>query len=150
MKLLLIIFFLKLISGDLYSINREFEVSGKINPDELAHIFYEKSDRQTGWNQLYIYTNSEASPLEQHQAAGYLEGYASYRQIYDAFLNYVTLSFGGNTHAPPSVDQFMEQQINYMDYMVSINPNDLFWTYIGYYLAQVRYMHAGYMARLKK
>lgn len=34
--------------------------------------------------------------------------------------------------------------------MVATNPNDPFWTYVGYYLEQVRYMHAGYMARVKR
>jgi hypothetical protein len=37
-----------------------------------------------------------------------------------------------------------------MDHMVKIRPDDLFWTYVGYYLEQARYMHAGYQARIKK
>lgn len=27
--------------------------------------------------------------------------------------------------------------------------SDVFWMYVGYYLAQVRFMHAGYSARIK-
>ncbi len=34
--------------------------------------------------------------------------------------------------------------------MIANNPNDPFWAYAGYYLDQVRYMHAGYMARVKQ
>jgi hypothetical protein len=38
-----------------------------------------------------------------------------------------------------------------MDIMVSIYKDKyIFWEYVGYYLQQVRYMHAGYMARVKK
>ena len=36
-----------------------------------------------------------------------------------------------------------------MDYMVKTNPNDIFWTYTGYYLEQFRYLHVGYLARVK-
>lgn len=35
-----------------------------------------------------------------------------------------------------------------MDYMVKSNPSDPFWEYVGHYLQQVRYMHAGYQARI--
>jgi hypothetical protein len=34
--------------------------------------------------------------------------------------------------------------------MVKTNPDDLFWSYVGYYLEQVRYMHIGYQARIRK
>jgi hypothetical protein len=48
------------------------------------------------------------------------------------------------------VQTFLDQQLSFMDAMVASNPTDAFWTYVGYYLDQVRYMHAGYMARVKR
>lgn len=54
-------------------------MSGNVVADELAHATYENLLQKTGWNRLYIYTNANASPLQQHQAAGFLEGYATYR-----------------------------------------------------------------------
>ncbi len=36
-----------------------------------------------------------------------------------------------------------------MEAKVSDNTNDQFWTYVGYYLEQVKYMHSGYQARLR-
>lgn len=45
---------------------------------------------------------------------------------------------------------FLDQQIDFMDIMVATNPEDRFWKYVGYYLEQVRYMHAGYQARVKR
>ena len=43
----------------------------------------------------------------------------------------------------------MDNQLDYIDSKVQQNPNDIFWKYTGYYLEQVRYMHAGYQTRLK-
>ena len=37
-----------------------------------------------------------------------------------------------------------------MEYMVKAYPDDKFWTYVGYYLEQLRYMHAGYLTRIKQ
>lgn len=34
--------------------------------------------------------------------------------------------------------------------MISKNPNDIFWQYTNYYLEQVRFMHVGYLTRIKK
>lgn len=44
----------------------------------------------------------------------------------------------------------MVNQIDFMDQMIKDNPNDIFWEYVGLYLEQVRYMHAGYEARLRR
>jgi hypothetical protein len=60
------------------------------------------------------------------------------------------MDFLGSPNAPPVIENFLEQQVNYMDLMADINRDDPFWTYIGHYLAQVRYMHAGYLARIKR
>ena len=56
----------------IYSVNQLFEISPKVSPDELAHIVFEQTDRQTGWNKLYIYSNPDAAPIDQHRAAGFL------------------------------------------------------------------------------
>lgn len=37
-----------------------------------------------------------------------------------------------------------------MDYMIKNNSENIFWQYVGYYLEQLRFMHAGYNARIKK
>lgn len=55
----------------------------------------------------------------------------------------------GQPTAPAEIQQFIDQQLDYMDYMVGANPNDIFWTYVGYYLEQFRYLHVGYMKRIK-
>jgi hypothetical protein len=37
-----------------------------------------------------------------------------------------------------------------MNFMVDKHASeDIFWEYVGYYLAQVKYMHAGYQARIQ-
>jgi hypothetical protein len=150
MKILLLLLLISRATCEIFSLSREFEVSGKAVSDELAYATYDKLDRQTGWNRLYVYTNINVTPLQQHQAAGFLEGYATYREIWNAFNNLIKYDFDGNPYAPTIIEDFLEKQIIFLDQMVLGNQNDPFWTYIGYYLAQVRYMHTGYMARIKK
>ena len=58
-----------------------------------------------------MYASPQASPLQQHQAAGFLEGYATYKQIYAAFINFVKLDFGGSYHAPENVEKFLKDQL---------------------------------------
>lgn len=65
-------------------------------------------------------------------------------------MNLVGLDFGGNRSAPSIVEKFLQDQIEFMDVMVQANPDSVFWKYIGFYMAQVRYMHAGYMERVKR
>jgi hypothetical protein len=54
----------------------------------------------SGWDQLYIYTSPQADPLQQHRAAGFLEGYATYKEIHAAYLNFIKLDFEGKPYAP--------------------------------------------------
>jgi hypothetical protein len=136
--------------AEVYSVDKNFEVTNKVQTYELGHADFEIGERQNGWNRLYIYTNPNVSPLEQHRAAGFLEGFATYRQIYSAFINFAGLDFKGEKYAPADVQSFLDQQLDFMDQMVKNNPTDSFWIYVGYYLEQVRYMHAGYQARIRK
>ena len=78
----------------------------------------EKTYHSDGWDKLYIYTSPNASPLQQHQAAGFLEGYCTYNEIYAAFKNFADLDFGGEEYAPAHVQKFLKDQLEYMEYMV--------------------------------
>ena len=74
-----------------------------------------------------------------------------YSQIYAAFKNFAKMDFNGSSQAPQHVEDFLKKQLDYMNYMVEAKgKEDIFWEYVGYHLAQVKYMHAGYAARVKR
>lgn len=70
---------LPIAQSEFYSLDQDYQVSSQPIPGELAHIRLLKTYQTIGWDQLYIYTNKLASPLDQHRAAGFLEGYATYK-----------------------------------------------------------------------
>lgn len=80
---------------EVYSVDQQFVVRTQPLPDELAHVRYLPNYERTGWDQLYIYASPKASPLQQHQAVGFLEGYATYARINAAYHNFVKLDFAG-------------------------------------------------------
>lgn len=58
--------------SEFYSIDDQFNVYNQQVPQSIAHMTLVKNQLTTGWDQLYIYTHPEASPLQQHRAAGFL------------------------------------------------------------------------------
>jgi hypothetical protein len=83
-----------------YSVDADFAITPKPSSHELAHAILQKDYLNDGWDKLYIYANAQVSPLQQHQAAGFLEGYATYAEIHAAYNNFVKLDFEGQPYAP--------------------------------------------------
>ena len=81
--------------GEIYYLGPTYYISNVPLFDEIGHANFQQMGRQTGWDRLYIYTSPLANPLEQHRAAGFLEGYATYNQIHAAYLNFAGLDFKG-------------------------------------------------------
>jgi hypothetical protein len=71
----------------LFSLSPNYTVSYETHYDELAHIHYEQHLNDHGMNYIYVYANSAVSLLDQHRGAGFLEGYTTYNEIYNAFKN---------------------------------------------------------------
>lgn len=59
----------------------------------IGEAFHNNTANETGWVFLKIVTQSAYSDEEQFFAAGYLEGYLTYHEIYNAYLNFI---FGVN------------------------------------------------------
>ena len=55
-----------------YAVDSDFSPYRGPIPNELAHVRLVKDYFKDGWDKLYIYTSPTASPLQQHQAAGFL------------------------------------------------------------------------------
>ena len=106
------------LQSDVYSLSPRFEVRSVITEDELAHAIWTDSDKVTGWNRLHIHTSPHEEALVQHQAAGYLEGWITYDKIYSQYVNVISTIFGGNTTAPTKIQNFLDEQLDYMYSMI--------------------------------
>lgn len=88
MKLILL---LALIVGALsvmYSLDSNYKVSLQRSPLETAHCYYVDKSKTDGWSQFYVYASSGYDLITQYRAAGFLEGYSSYKEIYYAYTNF--------------------------------------------------------------
>lgn len=117
-------------TSTLYSVSSNFTVSYQTSYEELAHAEYEDTVYEKGWNYLHIYANGRKTLIEQHRGAGFLEGYVSYRDIYSAYQNLVGSLLKGEQLSVKAQD-FIDQQLEYLDEMVEKHPRDLFWQYAG-------------------
>ena len=68
---------------------------------------------ENGWDFLQVYANPNASLLTQHQGAGYLEGYATYSQIYSAYRN-LEKAIIKKPKLSWKTQLFVDEQINYI------------------------------------
>jgi hypothetical protein len=81
----------------LYSITPEYKIVLQPTSTELAHCYYLEKIRESGWNRFYIHANPQVNMLDQYRGAGFLEGYATYKEIYYAYNNfYKSLVLNGN------------------------------------------------------
>ena len=64
--------------AEYYAVDADYAPFSEPIPNELAHIRLVKDYFKDGWDKLYIYASPSASPQQQQQAAGFLEGYATY------------------------------------------------------------------------
>lgn len=105
--------------------------------------------QETGWNNLYVYANGEKSLMEQHRGAGFLEGYATFKEIYSAYNNLAKSIIKAETLGS-KVQSFIDEQQEYLEHMVAAFPLDLYWQHAGAYLDQVKFMYRGYIERIHR
>ena len=85
--------------------------------------------------------------LEQHRAAGFLEGYLTYNTITYAFRNWQKAILKGNS-LKPEVVNFLNTQIDYVDQMAEAHSKELFWQYAQAKMEQLRFMYRGFLTRI--
>lgn len=79
LSILIISLLIGTMSCALYSLQPDYTVGYQQTPTELAHCYYDLKIQTEGWNYLKIYANLNKDLTEQHRAAGFLEGYVTYK-----------------------------------------------------------------------
>jgi hypothetical protein len=109
------------ISCALYSLQPDYTVTYQQTPNELAHCYYDLKINTEGWNYLKIYPNVNSDLMEQHRAAGFLEGYLTYKEINYAYVNWESVILGGK-QLRQNVVNFLNNQIDFIDAMAAAHP----------------------------
>lgn len=97
-------------SATLLSVSPDFKITYEQTHSELAHIYYEQKLNEHGTNYIHIYANPEKTLLEQHQGAGFLEGYTTYREIHAAYVNLEQFKIK-SSNAPPKLQTHLNTQL---------------------------------------
>jgi hypothetical protein len=128
-----------------------------------------------GWDQLHVHSSSRSSPIGQAYCAGlcanpfcqfffiiinnnitfffltetlfpgYLEGVLTVNAISSWFQNFKTNVFDNKPPAP-SINQFLQDNVIYLQNMTQLYPNDPYWQHVNLILAQLLGMSDGYIA----
>ena len=109
----------------------------------MAWGSFDDTLNKTGWGELNIRTSSKATDVQQHHAAGFLEGALTAKHIYTTYLNTMQFTFHGRA-VPASVTAFMSAQDEWARQQVESKPSDVFWQHVGALMAQYDGMIAGY------
>jgi hypothetical protein len=121
---------MQIVEPALFSVSSNFAIGSDRTYDELAFATYEEYSYEKGWNYLHIMANDRWNLLEQHRGAGFLEGYITYRDIYSAYRNLCGSMIKGES-LPQKVQNFIDEQLEYIEAMVDGHPRDLYWQYAG-------------------
>lgn len=117
---------------------------------QAAAVFLSSSYEQ-GWDHLQIATSRAYPDTTQAKAAGWLEGFLCYTQIYDAWVNYGRpfdpngpneLSLNNNTYA------FIQSQNDWIASQASaLGGNDSYWGLVDVMWSQLNGIFEGYSSR---
>lgn len=144
---LALLLLVEICSCTLFSVSTDFKITYDKTHNELAHAYYEQHLNEQGTNYIHIYTNPEKTLLEQHQGAGFLEGYTTYKEIHAAYVNLEKFKLHAAT-AGPKLQAHLTTQLSWLEQMVENFPRDLYWRTVGAYIEQCRYTYRGYLQRL--
>ena len=92
---------------------------GPINTNSLAYAKYTPSYEKEGWDRLIVSSSNQSetvySDYSKHYGMGYLEGYITYKRIYDHYRNNNNYKFHKNNGVMPEyLEQFFEKNLEYM------------------------------------
>lgn len=87
-------------------------------------------------NYLWVYANKQHSLLDQHRGAGYLEGYATYKEIFAAYNNFEAFYFNNSKDFQQRAPllNFLESQLEFMEKTAEEKKEDLYWQYVKAYV----------------
>lgn len=81
-------------------------------------------------------------------AAGYYEGFSTWKEIWDAWNNFNRGGLNGAGVLPGSAQEFVDNQTNWALDMAKNNSKDPYWNLVNATYSQVFGMYSGYIARI--
>ncbi|EFA83013.1 phospholipase B-like protein [Heterostelium album PN500] len=133
-----------------YSLTSDFKViPGKDVNDSLAWGWFKDELFLDGWGKLAVETRSSVSDESiAFKAAGYLEGYLTWKYIYNFSVNYFESNFNTSNvkEFPMGVVNFVSDNIDYMQTQIAanINSNDIYWNQVSNAFDQLNGVYEGY------
>ncbi|KAK8808636.1 hypothetical protein WA158_008537 [Blastocystis sp. Blastoise] len=112
------------------------------NKGDVAQAKFVEAINATGWNFLSIETFSQFSNEVQSYAAGYIEGAATYKQIYLNIKN----RYGG-PECPEHIQKILDSNRKWEEEMIAKSSSDKnYWEHRQLLDLQIQAMYDGYMA----
>ena len=118
LRMMVIFGIMAVVHSTIYSVDEKWVVSFTKNNNELAHCHYEQQTFTNGANILHIYGNENKGRLDQVRAAGFLEGYATFREIYAAYRNLQINTIKGPSVSLP-LHKYITSQWAFLQKMVA-------------------------------
>ena len=127
-----------------------------INENALAYANYTSSYEKVGWDFLTVSSSNKAesiySDYTKHYGMGYLEGYITYKRIYDHYRNNNNYKFYKNNGVMPEyLEDFFHKNIEFMKKMgIKYGNEDSYFHEVYNYYNQMVGILDGYNARVKE
>lgn len=109
--------------------------------------FYNRLN-ETGWTFLQVTINSDYSDYQQMYAAGFLEGYATYDLIWDAWNNFNDFTLNNESFISSGAQAFVRNQTDWILSAGKENSEDPFWSLVNASFGQQQGMYDGYVRRI--
>jgi hypothetical protein len=127
-----------------------------INKDSLAYAKYILSYEIEGWDHLYLSSSDQPesiySDYTKHYGMGYLEGYITFKRLYDHYRNNNNYKFYKNNGIMPEyLENFFKANIEFMKKMgIKYGDTDPYFHEVYNYYNQMIGMLDGYNARVQE
>ena len=125
-----------------------------INTESLAYIKYTPSYEKEGWDRLALSSSDKPDTIYsdsiKHYGMGYLEGYVTYKRLYDHYRNNNNYKFHKNNGIMPEfLEKFFEANLQYMEKMGKLySDTDPYFHEVYNYYSQMKGILDGYNARV--
>ncbi|KAL0234833.1 hypothetical protein PCE1_001869 [Barthelona sp. PCE] len=119
----------------------KFGVLDKYNAAAFGYYYPEQN--VTGFDRLYVHSNSHFPDDVQAYAIGFLEGAITAPQLYLTSRNFLNNDFSGK-HTPGKILDFMHTQLRWIQDEIKANPESLYWKNIELVLKQFFGLVRGY------
>ncbi|XP_034833984.1 putative phospholipase B-like 2 [Maniola hyperantus] len=120
------------------------DISAEIPDVHIARATYTNEINTTGWAYLELHTTPGASDEKQAYAAGFLEGFLTRDLIWMHWQNVLKGYCYNKTEVCGMIEDFVDQNEDYIASMIADNPSDPYWYQMKLYYIQIEGLAVGY------